>query len=104
MNKLSGPTVKNFLGVFINEGVTQYFTDLFLKEGKYEILTDHGYGDNLECAKKIISKTDEDTVAKAYFNNDTKLISDLQTLLGLKSFNDVNPYFKDHQCIPEKNK
>lgn len=104
MHKLSGPTVKNFLGVFINEGVTQYFTDLFLKEGKYEILTDHGYGDNLACAKKIISKTGEDTVAKAYFNNETKLISDLQKLLGLKSFNDVNPYFKDHKCIPEEHK
>jgi hypothetical protein len=100
MHKLSGLTVKNVLGTFINEGVTQYFTDLFLAEGKYDILTDHGYMDNLSCANKIVSKTDEDTVAKTYFNNDMKLVNDLQKLLSLKSFNDVKPYFDTHQCIP----
>ena len=42
MHKLSGPTVKNMLGTFVNEGITQYFTDKFLTEGKYDILTDHG--------------------------------------------------------------
>ena len=100
MHKLSGLTVKNILGIFINEGITQYFTDLFLAEGKYDILTDHGYLDNLKCANKIVSKTDGETVAKAYFNNDMKLINDLQKLLHLKSFNDVKPYFDNHQCVP----
>ena len=101
MHKLSGLTVKNILGIFINEGITQYFTDLFLAEGKYDILTDHGYLDNLKCANKIASKTDEETIAKAYFNNDMKLMNDLQKLLHLKSFNDVKPYFDNHQCVPE---
>jgi len=100
MHKLSGPTVKNMLGIFVNEGITQYFTDQFLTEGKYDILTDHGYKDNLDCANKIVSQTNEDTVAKAYFNNDTTLISDLQKLLHLKNFIDVKPYFDQHQCIP----
>ena len=84
----------------MNEGITQYFTDLFLKEGQYDILTDHGYKDNLECANKIVSQTNEETVAKAFFDSNAKLVSDLQKLLHLKTFNDVQPYFNQHQCIP----
>ncbi len=100
IHKLSGLTVRNFLGTFINEGVTQYFTDLFLKEGQYDILTDHKYQKNLECANKIIAETNEETLAKSYFNSDTKLVIDLQKLLGLKSINDVKTYFDSHKCIP----
>jgi len=100
MHKLSGPTVKNMLGTFVNEGITQYFTDQFLTEGKYDILTDHGYMDNLACANKIVSATNEQTVADAYFNNKTKLIEDLQKSLHLKTINDVKPYLDEHQCIP----
>jgi hypothetical protein len=100
MHKLSGVTVKNMLGIFVNEGITQYFTDQFLTEGKYDILTDHGYMDNLACANKIVSQTNKDTVADAYFNNKTKLVEDLQKLLHLKTINDIKPYLHKHQCIP----
>ena len=100
MHKLSGPTVKNMLGTFVNEGITQYFTDQFLTEGKYDILTDHGYIDNLACANKIVSQTNEQMVADAYFNNNTKLINVLQKLLHVKTINDVKPYLDNHQCIP----
>ncbi len=100
MHKLSGVMVKNMLGHFVNEGITQYFTNQFLKEGRYDILTDHGYKDNLACALKIVSKTNEQTVADAYFNNKLKLINDLQKLLHVKSINDVKQYLDKHQCIP----
>jgi hypothetical protein len=100
IHKLSGPTVKNMLGIFVNEGITQYFTDHFLAEGQYDILTDHGYMDNLACANKIVSQTNEQLVADAYFNNSTKLVESLQKILNLKTFNDVKPYFEQHQCIP----
>jgi hypothetical protein len=100
MHKLSGVTVKNLLGTFVNEGITQYFTDQFLKEGEYDILTDHGYIDNLACANKIVSQTSNQMVADAYFNNNMKLINELQKLLHLKTINDVRAYLAEHQCIP----
>jgi hypothetical protein len=100
MHKLSGVIVKNMLGTFVNEGITQYFTDQFLTEGEYDILTDHGYMDNLACANKIVSQTNQQMVADAYFNNNMKLINELQKMLHLKTINDVKPYLDEHQCIP----
>lgn len=100
IHKLSGVMAKNMLGTFVNEGITQYFADQFLNEGRYEILTDHGYMDNLTCANKIVSQTNKDTVADTYFNNKIKLVDDLQKKLHLGAITDVKPYLDQHQCIP----
>ncbi|AHF17462.1 hypothetical protein NIASO_08170 [Niabella soli DSM 19437] len=99
MHKLSGVTVKNMLGTFINEGITQYFTDRFLTEGKYDVLKDHNYGDNLACAKKIVSDTSEEMVADAYFKNDMKLINTLKDKLKLSTVTGLKPYFEKGRCL-----
>jgi hypothetical protein len=62
----------NFLaafGKFLNEGVTQFFTDLVLEEqglpkGKSD------YPKQLECAHKLVDRSSRDLVGKAYFMGD----------------------------------
>ena len=58
---------------FINEGVTQYFTDRVLREQGLSEVTDHEYTDELACAKKLVLATNEDVVARAYFLNEQAL-------------------------------
>ncbi len=73
MHKVAHPAFHGFYGTFINEGVTQYFADRLLVEHGLGAVTDHKYWDELDCAKKLVALTDWQTVAKAYFQNDTTL-------------------------------
>ena len=67
------PVFKPYWKRFINEGVTQYFTDVLLKEQGLSVVTDHEYQDELACAKKLVAATSFEVVASAYFLNDGRL-------------------------------
>ena len=73
MHKVAHPVFFRYWQRFINEGVTQYFTDLVLREQGLSEVTDHEYKDELACAKKLVLATSEDVVARAYFLNDQAL-------------------------------
>jgi hypothetical protein len=73
MHKVSSSGFRGFWGDFLNEGVTQLFTDRLLVEHGLTKVTDHRYKDELECAEKLVALTDWQTVAAAYFQSDGKL-------------------------------
>jgi hypothetical protein len=73
MHKVAHPVFKPYWGRLINEGVTQYFTDLLLREQGLSEVTDHEYKDELACARKLVAATSWQVVARAYFLNDGAL-------------------------------
>jgi hypothetical protein len=82
MHKVAHPGFHGFWDDFINEGVTQYFADRLLKEHGLGIVTDHEYKKQLECAEKLVTLTNWQTVAKAYFQNDGALREAVLKKLG----------------------
>jgi hypothetical protein len=78
MHKLANPAFYGFWGELINEGVTQYFTDCVLREQGLPEGKDHKYQDHLVCAKKLVTATNRDTVAREYFLGDGALSKALQ--------------------------
>jgi hypothetical protein len=85
MHKVSHPVFFHFWKRQINEGVTQYFTDVLLKEQGLPEVTDHEYKDELACAKKLVAATSFDLVAAAYFTNDDRLRKALMSRLRLEA-------------------
>jgi hypothetical protein len=57
------------LGKFVNEGVTQYFTNLVLQEQGLP-LGKNQYDEQLRCAQELVGLLHEDVVAAAYFGGD----------------------------------
>ena len=57
----------HFFGGFLNEGVTQFFTDVLLQEQGLGIHTRHKYGKQLRCAKAVVDAFGVATVGRAYF-------------------------------------
>ena len=84
MHKVAHPVFKPYWKRFINEGVTQYFTDCLLKEQGLPAVTDHDYKDELACAKKLVEATSFQVVAAAYFLNDGTLRETLQRRFKLE--------------------
>ena len=84
MHKVAHPVFFRYWQRFINEGVTQYFTDLVLREQGLPEVTDHEYKAELACARKLVLATSEDVVARAYFLNDQALREALQKRLKLE--------------------
>jgi len=73
MHKLANPAFRGIWGDTINEGVTQYFTDCVLREQELPEGKDHKYGDHLVCARKLVTATNRDTVAREFFLGDGAL-------------------------------
>jgi hypothetical protein len=73
MHKLANPAFRGYWGDTINEGVTQYFTDCVLREQGLPEGKDHKYQDHLVCARKLVTATSKDTVAREYFLGDGAL-------------------------------
>jgi hypothetical protein len=67
IHKFSSPGFRGVFGGYLDEGVTQYFTDLVLVEQVLGKMTTHSYQDQLRCANRFIVLFNPDTVAKAYF-------------------------------------
>ena len=68
VHKYSSPGIQNAFGIYLNEGITQYFADRVQAEQGVEGSTSHAYGDQLACAKTVLSWIggDEAVLAQAY--------------------------------------
>jgi hypothetical protein len=67
IHKFSSPGFRSVFGGYLDEGVTQYFTDLVLVEQGLGKMTTHSYQDQLRCANKVVAIFGPDIIAKAYF-------------------------------------
>lgn len=67
MHKVSTRSVGGMFGPFLDEGVTQYFTDQVMREQQLPIATNHRYGPNLTCANAFIGIVGEPEVAAMQF-------------------------------------
>src|SRR5262245_48236147 len=67
IHKFSSPGFRSVFGGYLDEGVTQYFTDVVLVEQGLGKMTTHTYQDQLRCANRLIGHFNPDIIAKAYF-------------------------------------
>src|SRR5215475_2768078 len=67
LHKFSSPGFRSVFGGYLDEGVTQYFTDLVLLEQGLGRMTTHAYQDQLRCANRLVGLFNPDVIAKAYF-------------------------------------
>src|SRR5215471_1605701 len=66
-HKFSSPGFRSVFGGYLDEGVTQYFTDVVLVEQGLGKMTTHSYQDQLRCANHLVGLFNPDVIAKAYF-------------------------------------
>jgi hypothetical protein len=59
-------------GEFLNEGLTQYFADIVLRDQGVPKFTDHAYKKELACATRFVDRFHLDSVARLYFLNDSQ--------------------------------
>jgi hypothetical protein len=83
IHKVSSPGFRTFFGGFLDEGVTQYFTDLVLEEQRLTPARVPLYEPQLGCAKRLVRFTNRDLVARAFFLAPTPLVGALRTRLQL---------------------
>ena len=81
LHKVSSNGFRGFFGGFLDEGVTQYFTDCVLREQGLDPMQSHLYEKQLACAKRLVGFTSRDVVARAYFIAPQPLTEALQTKL-----------------------
>lgn len=67
IHKFASPGFQTTFGSFLNEGVTQYFTDLVLQEQGLDRMEGHFYQSQLACANRLVQLFGQDLVARAYF-------------------------------------
>jgi hypothetical protein len=90
IHKYSSVAIQNALGVFINEGFTQLYTDDVLAEHGLGSMS-HAYGRNLKCARIVLRWINNDMVSlgRAYFRGDANpLLQEVTRKLGLKTARD----------------
>jgi hypothetical protein len=68
IHKFSSPGFRSVFGGYLDEGVTQYFTDLILVEQGIGKMTTHSYQGQLRCANQLVGLFNPDLMAKAYFH------------------------------------
>src|SRR5262245_42250404 len=67
IHKFSSPGFRSVFGGYLDEGVTQYFTDVVLVEQGLGRMTTHSYQDQLRCANQLVGLFNPDVIGKAYF-------------------------------------
>ena len=82
IHKFSQSGFRNVFGKFLDEGVTQYFTDIVLEEQGLEKGSSL-YGPNLRCAKDLFALAGFGLVAKSYFDGDADLVNFLAKKLNI---------------------
>jgi hypothetical protein len=70
VHKYSHILLRDRCGTFLNEGVTQYFTDIVLTDQGLEKSTHHTYQQQLACATRFVAMFHRDDVALLYFLGD----------------------------------
>jgi len=98
VHKYSSPVVKTQFDQFLNEGITQYFTDRVLGEFKVEGKAENAYEQQLGCAKTLLGwlKDGETALGEAYFQG--KVMPMRETVfakLGLKNEGEFADLRKD---------
>ena len=84
VHRLSGPSFQNLLGHFLNEGITQFFTDIIIQDELLPSHTNHSYGPNLKSAQRLVSLVGGlDLPAQVYFQNSTAAHAEMMVKLGL---------------------
>ncbi|MEP6726896.1 MAG: hypothetical protein ABJC98_13845 [Bacteroidota bacterium] len=85
VHRLSGQIFITFFGSYLNEGLTQFFTNLLLKEAGFEKETKSDYGPNLADIQLLAGKlkNPRDLMARVYFKGDTAAIIEIYTALHL---------------------
>jgi hypothetical protein len=78
IHKYSAAVVLGALGQSLNEGITQYFTDRVQAEHQLEGEAQNEYGEQLECAKIVLSwlPDQEKTMAEAYFQGKATVMAE----------------------------
>jgi len=84
------PILLQFFGGFLNEGLTQYFTDIIFTEQIGQKCTTHKYPDQLEYASNLVTFMGEDRMAKIFFTNGfSDELNKVAVAFGLKDTNDL---------------
>jgi hypothetical protein len=83
IHKFASRGFRAIFGGFLDEGVTQYFTDLVLQEQGLDRMKRHLYENELRCALKLVGLFSHDVVARAYFQGDTGLASKVVRRLSI---------------------
>jgi hypothetical protein len=84
VHRLSGGVARGRLGNYLNEGITQIFTDMILTDIGLPAATGHNYGPNVADARLMqASAGGIDLIAKAYFQDSNDAIQHIFVLLGL---------------------
>ena len=82
------PILLQFFGGFLNEGLTQYFTDIIFTEQIGQKCTTHKYPDQLEYASNLVTFIGEDRMAKIFFTNGfSDELNKVAVAFGLKDTN-----------------
>ncbi|MDQ6622210.1 MAG: hypothetical protein M3Y86_01820 [Verrucomicrobiota bacterium] len=78
VHKYSAIVLRNVVGSFLNEGVTQYFAERVLAEAGITNDAKNEYGPQLACAKVVVGwlKGGESTLAAAYFQGKAQPVRD----------------------------
>ncbi len=85
MHSLSTPdALSTFLGGFLMEGLTQYFTDVVFQEQTQDVCHRHKYGDQLKCATKLVSDMHFDVIARLFFKDDMNVLTAIAAHVGVK--------------------
>jgi hypothetical protein len=85
MHSLSSPdALSTFLGGFLMEGLTQYFTDIVFQEQTQDVCHRHNYGDQLKCATKLVGEMHFDPMAKLFFKGDGNVLTAIAARVGAK--------------------
>ncbi|HEV7891111.1 MAG TPA: DUF4157 domain-containing protein [Pyrinomonadaceae bacterium] len=84
VHRLSGLLFNQLFGHFLNEGVTQCFSDIILQDEGLPIYTGHEYGPNVQSARLLINKLGGWTLpAQIYFQNSDDAYWQAMVKLGL---------------------
>ena len=81
IHKFADRGFRPVLGGFLDEGVTQYFTDMVLREQTLDPMTHH-YGKQLACAQHLVRAFTHDVVARAFFQGGASLNQLMQQVLS----------------------
>ena len=86
VHRTSKPVFKNYFGQFLNEGVTQMFSDMILQDESLSAFTGHNYGENLKVANRLKDdkmKGNWKPIAEIYFNGDIHKPWEIMASIGL---------------------
>ena len=87
------PILLQFFGGFLNEGLTQYFTDIIFTEQIGQQCTTHDYKDQLEYATDLVAFVGEDRMAKIFFlNSFSKELDEAAAAFGLKDTSGLSDF------------